>query len=53
MKSMHVRDFLRGAYKTIVEATVITRHGRPLGTWFPWGADWPTKSEGESKNSSR
>ena len=35
MKTMKIRDFLRGGYKDITEMTVITHHGAPLATWMP------------------
>lgn len=35
MKTMHVRDFLRGGYQKIDEPTLITKHGREIGTWIP------------------
>jgi hypothetical protein len=35
MKTMQMREFLRGGYKTIDEMTLITNHGRPIATWMP------------------
>ncbi len=35
MKTMKIRDFLRGGYKDITELTVITHHGAPIATWMP------------------
>lgn len=35
MKTMAIREFLRGGYKDIEEMTLITHHGRPLATWMP------------------
>lgn len=35
MKTMQVREFLRGGYKTLTEMTVITHHGDPIATWMP------------------
>ncbi len=35
MKVMSVRDFLRGGYQDLTEMTLITNHGRPVGTWMP------------------
>lgn len=35
MKVMSIREFLRGGYRGINEMTVITNHGRPVGTWMP------------------
>lgn len=35
MKTIGVREFLRGAYKDLDEPTVIMSHSRPLGVWTP------------------
>lgn len=35
MKTMQMREFLRGGYKRIDEMTLITNHGRPVATWMP------------------
>jgi hypothetical protein len=54
MRSIQIRDFLRGEYKNIKEVTVVTKHGRPVGTWVPFGSDWKAKILGsEGKSSSR
>lgn len=42
MKTMHMRDFLRGGYKDITEPTQITKHGRQVATWVPFGYSWTT-----------
>lgn len=35
MRVMTIREFLRGGYKDVTEMTLITNHGRPMGTWMP------------------
>lgn len=35
MKTMAIREFLRGGYQELDEMTLITNHGRPLATWMP------------------
>jgi antitoxin (DNA-binding transcriptional repressor) of toxin-antitoxin stability system len=35
MKTMQMREFLRGGYKNIKEMTLITNHGNPVATWMP------------------
>lgn len=35
MKTMQMREFLRGGYKDINEMTLITNHGNPVATWMP------------------
>lgn len=35
MKTMAIREFLRGGYQDLDELTLITNHGRPLATWMP------------------
>jgi antitoxin (DNA-binding transcriptional repressor) of toxin-antitoxin stability system len=35
MKTMPMREFLRGGYKNITELTLITNHGKPVATWMP------------------
>ncbi len=35
MTTMPVRDFMRGGYKRITEATIVTKHGRPMFTVLP------------------
>lgn len=52
---MSVRDFMRGGYKNVTEPTVITKHGRAIGTWLPFGvAYFFTESKvGTGKTSSR
>lgn len=47
MKSMHIRDFLRGGYKDITEPTLITKHDRPIATWRPWQWTQLSKEEAE------
>lgn len=45
MKSMHIRDFLRGGYKDIKEPTQITKHGRAVATWMPYGQEWTVTAQ--------
>lgn len=35
LKTIGVREFLRGAYKDLTEPTLIMSHSRPLGIWSP------------------
>ena len=35
MKSMGLREFLRGGYRSLTETTVVTSHGRTVATWVP------------------
>lgn len=35
MRVMTIREFLRGGYQDLKELTLITNHGRPIGTWMP------------------
>jgi hypothetical protein len=35
MKTMSMREFVRGGYKSLDELTLITNHGRPYATWMP------------------
>lgn len=35
MKTIGIREFLRGGYKDLDELTLITNHGRPMATWMP------------------
>lgn len=35
MKTMSVRDFLRGGYLEVREATVVMKHGHPVFTVIP------------------
>lgn len=37
MRWMPMREFLRGGYKNLEETTVISNHGRPVFTVFPYG----------------
>ena len=35
MKTIGIREFLRGGYRDLDELTLITHHGRPMATWMP------------------
>lgn len=35
MKTIGVRDFLRGGYKELDEPVVVMSHSKPLGVWTP------------------
>lgn len=37
MKHMPIREFLRGGYRDVDDVTVISNHGRPVFTVFPYG----------------
>ena len=37
MRWMPMREFLRGGYKDLTETTVVSNHGRPVFTVFPYG----------------
>ena len=41
MKTVSVREFLRGEYKTITEPTLVLSYSRPLGVWQPMHGDLP------------
>ena len=45
MKTMTMRQFLRGGYREATEMTLITNHGRPYGTWMPQQHARPRKVE--------
>lgn len=47
MRVMPMREFLRGGYRGIKEMTVVTNHGRPVGTWVPQAA---TREQGVDKD---
>jgi len=38
MQWMSMRTFLRGGYKNLEETTVISNHGRPVFTVFPYNS---------------
>lgn len=35
MKTISVRDFLRGGYRTISEPVIVMNHSTPIGVWDP------------------
>ena len=45
MKTMPVREFLRGGYQTISESTLVMKHGQPMFTVIP------QKKKAEAKES--
>lgn len=35
MKTMPIREFLRGGYQTLTESTLVMKHGHPMFTVIP------------------
>jgi hypothetical protein len=38
MKTIGVREFLRGGYQEVDTPTVVMSHSRPVGIWMPYDA---------------
>ena len=36
---MSAREFLRGGYRNLTDVTVVSNHGRPIFTVFPYNRD--------------
>lgn len=36
MKTIGVREFLRGGYQQVETPTVVMSHSRPVGIWMPY-----------------
>ena len=39
MKTIGIRDFLRGGYQQIEGTTLVMSHSRPVGIWMPYDAE--------------